>query len=277
MSESSPLPATFQFSQGKLQDYVDCQRRFQLRYILMQPWPALIVAPADEAERQMQRGADFHRLAHQYALGIDPQCLESSIADPILLDWWRTFLHHPPPDLPGTVRLPEVIVAAPLSGYRLLGKFDLLAVDPSRWVVVDWKTVRRQPSRTVLARRLQTLLYRYLAVEAGAALAGGKVPQPEQVELIYWFAQADGQTERFAYDAQQHTTTRAYLAELIGEIARQRAPIWPLTADQRQCRFCQYRSLCDRGVKAGFLAELEQDLEPDMFEIELEQIAEIEF
>jgi hypothetical protein len=267
----------FRFSQGKLQDYVDCQRRFQLRHVLMQPWPALIVAPADGAERQMRRGADFHRLAHQYALGMDPQRLEASIADPILLDWWRTFLRQPPPDLPGAVRLPEVVLAAPLSGYRLVAKFDLLAIGPDRWVIVDWKTVNRRPSRSVLAGRLQTLLYRYLAVEAGAALVGGKAPRPEQVQLIYWFAQAEGQTERFAYDAQQHTTTRAYLAELIGEITSQRAPIWPLTADESQCRLCQYRSLCDRGVKPGFVEELEEDLEPDMFEIELEQIAEIEF
>jgi hypothetical protein len=45
----------------------------------------------------------------------------------------------------------------------------------------------------------------------------------------------------------------------------------------RQCRFCNYRSLCDRGVKAGFLVDLERDLEPEEIEIDLEQIAEIEF
>ena len=71
-----PLPDLFQFSQGKLQDYVDCPRRFQLRYVLMQPWPALVVEPPDEAELQMRRGSDFHRLAQQQALGLEPERLE---------------------------------------------------------------------------------------------------------------------------------------------------------------------------------------------------------
>ena len=48
-------------------------------------------------------------------------------------------------------------------------------------------------------------------------------------------------------------------------------------ADERLCRFCNYRSLCERGVEAGFLADLKDDLEMDDLEIDLEQIAEIEF
>ncbi len=68
-----PLPDTFQFSQSSLQDYVDCPRRFQLRHILMQPWPALLTEDSHRFDHHVQRGRDFHRLAHQYALGIAPK------------------------------------------------------------------------------------------------------------------------------------------------------------------------------------------------------------
>jgi hypothetical protein len=272
------IPATFQFSQGKLQDYVDCPRRFQLRYLLMQPWPALITEPAIEAERQMQRGADFHRLAHQFALGLDPARLAATIHDEVLARWWQTFLSHPPAGLPDTSRRAEVVVTAPLAGFRLLAKFDLLAADPGRRLaIVDWKTSLKPPPRAVLARRLQTRVYRYLAVEATAEFNAGRPPRPDQVEMIYWFANDGGTTERFSYDAAQHAADRDYLAGLIGEIAVRDEEIWPLTPDLRQCRFCNYRSLCDRGVKAGFLEDLDQDLEPAELEIDLEQIAEIEF
>ncbi len=292
---TTPLPANFRFSQASLQDYVDCQRRFQLRYVLMQPWPALVTDSPHEFEEHMQRAADLHRLAHQYYLGkevgLEPAHLAEAIADAELAHWWQTFLAHPPPGLPQTLRRPEVVLTAPLAGYRLLAKIDLLASGPSRvqpsiprpsaadhrLLVVDWKTAKRRPSRAVLARRLQTRVYRFLAVEAGAGFFGGKPPAPEQVEMLYWFATDRGRVERFAYDAAQHAADRDYLAGLVDEIIAHREPIWPLTDDVGQCRFCNYRSLCERGVRAGFFADLEVDVEPQRIEIDLEQIAEIEY
>ncbi len=275
---SVSLPETFQFSQGSLQDYVDCPRRFQLRYLLMQPWPALIVEPADEAEQHMQRGADFHRLARQYALGLDAERLAATIHDETLAGWWQTFLDHPPANLPPGSHRAEVVVTAPLAGFRLVATFDLLAVEPGqRFVVVDWKTWLKPAHRATLARRMQTRVYRYLAVKAGAEFNGGQRPEPQQVEMVYWFANQGGATHRFAYDAAQHADDREYLSGLIKEIAARDQEIWPLTPDLRQCRFCNYRSLCERGVKAGFLDELEEDLEPAELEIDLEQVAEIEF
>jgi CRISPR/Cas system-associated exonuclease Cas4 (RecB family) len=278
MTETSALPKCFQFSQARLQDYVDCPRRFQLRHLLMQPWPALIAEPAIEAEQDRQRGANFHRLVQQHTSGVDTDRLEEAIRDPILLQWWHAFLVHPPADLPEAVRRAELLVAAPLAGFRFVAKIDLLAADPGhRVVVVDWKTLRRVPPRPTLADQLQTLIYRYLAVEAGTTHFGGLRPGPRQVEMVYWFANAPEETQRFGYDQQQHNATRQYLADLVHEIQTTHASIWPLTDDGRQCRFCKYRSLCDRGVQAGFLDDLEFDLEPDEPEIDLEQIAEIEF
>lgn len=272
------LPATFQFTQGKLQDYVDCMRRFQLRHVLMQPWPALITDQPDQFELHLQRGAALHRLAHQHARGIEPQRLAKTIHDDTLAQWWQTFLHKPPQGLPNVIRRAEIVLAAPLAGYRLLAKYDLIAVQPGqRFAIVDWKTAAKQPRRSHLTRRLQTVVYRALAVEAGAALNGGQPPAADQVEMIYWFAQSNGATEHFAYDHTQHSATLAYLGDLIAEIAGRTEPIWPLAGDQDQCRFCNYRSLCERGVKAAFLDELEDDLEPFESVFDLEQIAEVEF
>ena len=272
------LPAAFQFTQGNLQDYVDCHRRFQLRHLLMQPWPALITARPDQFELHLQRGAALHRLALQYARGIDPQRLAETIHDDTLAQWWRTFLQRPPRDLPQAIRRAEISLAAPLGGHRLVAKYDLIAVQPGhRFVIVDWKTTAKRPQRSQLARRLQTLVYRYLAVEAGAGLNEGDPPAPGQVEMIYWFAASHGQIERFAYDDAQHTAARAALQDLIAQIATHTEPVWPLTQDPGQCRFCNYRSLCERGVTAGFLDDLEDDLEPLEAAIDLEQIAEVEF
>jgi CRISPR/Cas system-associated exonuclease Cas4 (RecB family) len=273
-----PTAYNLPFSQGSLQDYVDCPRRFQLRYLLMQPWPALITDAPGEFEMHLQRGADFHRLAHQHTLGLDAERLAATLHDETLARWWSTFLAHPPARLPETIRRAEVAVTAPLAGQRLVAKFDLLAVEPGQHlVIVDWKTSLKRPSRVTLARRLQTRVYRYLAVEAGAAFNGGQRPEPEQVEMVYWFAEFGGATERFPYDADQHAADHDYLAGLIAEITIRDEETWPLTPDERQCRFCNYRSLCERGVKAGFLGDLDEDVKMDELEINLEQVAEIEF
>jgi len=45
-SDVAALPEGFEFSQGVLQDLVDCPRRFQLQYVQAQPWPAVDVEPA---------------------------------------------------------------------------------------------------------------------------------------------------------------------------------------------------------------------------------------
>jgi CRISPR/Cas system-associated exonuclease Cas4 (RecB family) len=272
------LPEAFQFTQGKLQDYVDCPRRFQLRHVLMQPWPALITGEPERFELHMQRGAALHRLAHQHARGIDPARLAETIHDETLARWWQTFLRRPPRDLPEAVRHAEIVLAGPIGGHRLLAKYDLIAIQPGeRLVIVDWKTVGKQPSRATLAGRLQTVVYRYLAVEAGAALNSGRPAAPEQVEMIYWFAQSHGQTERFAYDRAQHDGSRAHLLDLTSQITAHTEPVWPLTADESRCRLCKYRSLCERGATAGFFDDLEDDIEPLEDAIDLEQIAEVEF
>ena len=52
------------------------------------------------------------------------------------------------------------------------------------------------------------------------------------------------------------------------------------TADDARCKFCTYRSLCDRGISAGEIELGEVFDEPgsgEDFELDFDQIAEIEF
>ena len=65
-----PLPDNFQFSQASLQDFVDCPRRFHLRYLLNVAWPAAEAEPIEEQERRVQLGLAFHRMVQQQLVGI---------------------------------------------------------------------------------------------------------------------------------------------------------------------------------------------------------------
>ncbi|HUW12148.1 MAG TPA: PD-(D/E)XK nuclease family protein [Anaerolineae bacterium] len=289
------LPTDFQFSQGSLQDYVDCPRRFHLRYVQRLAWPAIDAEPALENERYLQQGAAFHRLAHQHALGIpaDKLAVATDADDADIRRWWRNYLQSGPAGLPA-IRYPEVVLSAPLEGYRLLARYDLVAIDPAmgaatgrgqRVVIVDWKTSRRRTPRERLQGRLQTRVYPFLLVQAGSHLNNVHPVLPEQVEMVYWFSDFPADPERFSYDQAQHEADEAYLAELIGEIAgRTTDEDFPLTADERRCRYCRYRSLCRRGERAGLLDDDDGELagdfdsaaDPDAF-LDIEQIAEIEY
>jgi CRISPR/Cas system-associated exonuclease Cas4 (RecB family) len=276
------LPADFQFSQNSLQDYTDCPRRFQLRYLLRQPWPAVESEPLVEYERLMERGRRFHQLAQRHNLGLTEAELSSSIDDPHLRRWWRNYLESPPPDLPTALRRPEVTLSTPLGGYRLVARYDLLALEPGRRaVVVDWKTNQTRPDSAALAARLQTRVYRYVLVQAGSSLNGGHPLSPPQITMVYWFAEHPAQPEILPYDDAQYAADAAHLADLVAHIAARAAGDeleWPLTPDERHCRFCVYRSLCDRGVFPGPLSEFDSDQALDLsLDFEFEEVEEIEY
>jgi CRISPR/Cas system-associated exonuclease Cas4 (RecB family) len=292
------LPTDFQFSQGSLQDYVDCPRRFQLRYIQRLAWPAVEAEPALENEQHLQQGAAFHRLVHQHVLGLSPERLSSTITDEELSRWWHNYLESAPADL-AKWRYPEVVLSAPVSGHRLVAKYDVIAVDARRRVVIlEWKTSRKRPQRKWLAERLQTRVYPYLLVRAGSHLLeigdGGlemgdwRPFQPEQVEMVYWFANFPQDPECFPYDAAQYEADDHYLVSLIEEIKELALSLskglgdedFPLTTQERRCRYCPYRSLCQRGVRAGTFDEAEDDMTPEdlsQLDFDFEQIAELEF
>jgi len=274
------LPEHFQFSQGSLQDFVDCRRRFELRYIQQLAWPAIESEPALENEVFLQKGALFHRLAHQHSLGVPDEKLDPLAGDEDLARWWENFKRFAA-DLPEMTRYPEVSLTAPLGDYRLVAKYDLVGIHPDgRAVIYDWKTSRRRSRSEWLAERLQTRVYPYLLVRAGGQFNEGIPLTPEGVQMVYWFADHPDDPQHITYDKKKYVADHAYLSELVATITALGSSEFPLTNDVRRCAYCVYRSLCDRGIKAGDWDAFEADLEAgeglDLV-LDFEQIAEIEF
>lgn len=274
---TTPLPETFAFSQSSLQAYEDCPRRFWLAYVEQLPWPAIEAAPVQEYEQLMRLGANLHLLIQRAEIGIDPAQLAFGLDQP-LAGWFDAYVRHRPADLPNTFVEAERVLTIPLGNYRLAAKFDLLTADADgRVVIIDWKTARQRTEPGVLRRRMQTLVYPYVLVEASAGLPWGPV-QPEQVEMRYWFTAAPGQPVSFRYDRAQHDATHALLQQIVGNIlAGHTEADFPKAPDtevnrKRLCSYCIYRSRCNRGVTAGDLTEL-VDTE-EFFAVDLESALE---
>lgn len=283
MPQSTTLPPHFQFSQSSLQDFVDCPRRFELKYIQELAWPAIKAQPILEHEQLMRLGSRFHQLVHQHLSGVPVERLTQTIEQPNLTRWWHNFLDHAP-DLGEWQIRSETALSAPLGGRRLIAKYDVLALKPgNKALIIDWKTSRKKTPRKWLRERLQTSVYPYILVQAGAKLNGGEAIQPEQIEMMYWFPEAPSEPERFAYNSQQYASDSerlTALAEQIIALSENGKNQFRLTADERRCRFCVYRSLCARGEKAGDLNDMEDIFAPGedaAFELDFEQIGEVEY
>jgi CRISPR/Cas system-associated exonuclease Cas4 (RecB family) len=271
------LPHSFVFSQASLQDYTDCPRRFQLRHLLGILWPARSATDV-EWERLARQGSAFHQLVHQHIAGLPVELLSARATDAHLEHWWHAYLAGFPPDLPTAARHSEVHLSTPLGAFRLAARYDLLAIEPEhRAVIVDWKTSERRPMRTWLEARWQTRVYRYVLAKAGAEIGNGRPFSPEQIDLIYWFANFAPQVERFPYRVQEYRSDEMLLMETTARIAARTQDTWPLTQELSRCRYCTYQTLCDREPANEGRVEPELEQDAGRFDIDIEQIAEVEF
>ena len=267
-------------SQSSLQDYVDCARRFQLRYLERLSYPAVESEPALENEKHIQEGEYFHRLAQQYLIGIPAEQIAKLANTANLQKWWANFLNSK--DLSGlraadlTGLYAEATLSAPLGTFRLLAKYDLIAIGNGKATIYDWKTYRKRPRNEWLSARMQTRVYRALLVHAGAHLNNGEPFTPEQIEMVYWFSDFPDDPARFTYTSAQYQRDWDLLTKLADEI--QNASLYPLTDDRTKCLYCPYRSYCERGVRAGDVDQAEAEMEAEeLFDVNFEQIGEIEF
>lgn len=280
---------TFQLttlSQSSLQDYMDCAQRFKLRYLDRLSYPAAETEPTLENEKHQQEGEYFHRLVQQHLIGIPAEQIAKFANTANLQRWWDNFQQSP--EL-STLReiisngkrdlsklYPEATLSAPLGKYRLLAKYDLIALQDGKAIIYDWKTYRKRPRNEWLAARMQTRVYRALLVQAGAHLNGGKPFEPEQIEMIYWFPDFPDDPARFPYMSVQFQRDWDTLLKLSEEVAS--ASSYPLTEDRQKCLFCTYRSYCERGIQAGHAEQVEAEMEAEeLFDVNFEQIGEIAF
>jgi len=273
-------------SQSSLQDYIDCPRRFQLRYLERLSYPAVESEPALENEKHQQEGEYFHRLVQQSLIGIPDEQIGKLANSANLKRWWENFLAAQ--DLRGLKDLgglyTETTLSAPLGNFRLLAKYDLIAIHDGKATIYDWKTYRKRPRNEWLTARMQTRVYCALLVHAGAHLNDGKPFEPEQIEMIYWFAEFPDEPARFEYTSTQYKRDWDMLLKLSEEIqsglrqAQDNASSYPLTDDRQKCVFCTYRSYCERGTQAGDAEQAEAETEAEeLFDVNFEQIGEIAF
>jgi hypothetical protein len=257
------LPDSFAFTQQNLQDFSDCKRRFYLRHVVNLEWPAIESEPVRQQEDLIQLGTRFHLMCQQALAGVPSDILTISIDNPELEMWWQNFLRLGFHTKPGDFTV-EKLLSIPFAGFRLAAKFDLLLKSPTGKITIyDWKTSQHQPKRQTLLERMQSRVY--------PLVAGYETD--EEIEMVYWYPAFPDSPVRFVNTLQQRKIDEAFLDSLIVEISSLHENEFSLTNQERKCKFCRYRSLCDRGVTAGISSPTsESDFSDSTFDFDFESL-----
>jgi len=266
------------YSQKKLQDFLDCPRRYELKYLLTQPWPAIQSEPVLEFEKHMVLGQQFHLMAQQYFSNLDENIISDQIQSGELKRWWHSFL----PFAKELIEIPhkaELELIAQFNGNRLIGILDLLLIHPDqKFTIIDWKTNKQRLSKTYLQNHIQTRLYPLILQKAGKYINNKLEIEPYQIEMIYWFPEFPNSPVSFTYSMESFQKDCSFIQNIIDSIESTTAGSFQKTIQEKHCKFCNYRSLCDRGVTAGIVESDETiDWQKEIDEIDLSQIGEIAF
>ena len=275
-----PLGRDFVFSANNLQDYLDCPRRFELKYFLKQSWPAITSHPVQEMEYKIQMGNRFHKIVHQFLSGIPGNVLDNSIDDPDLKDWFVKIQEFIKPYLNFSY-FSEFTVTMPFEGFRLIAIFDFITLTGSKKIIIgDWKTTTRNPKRELYLQSFQSFLYPFMVFENWDHIfTQADLLQQEDISMEYWFPAFPEKTIALEYSSASHTTSQEVISSLLNEIAIKEPGTFEKTANEKRCTYCQYRSLCERGIQAGkFEGADDEPRDESLIDyLDFDQIEEIAF
>jgi hypothetical protein len=268
------IPNNFIFSQNNLQDYQDCPRRFYLRHLLKQDWPAVETEPVQDQEKLIALGERFHLMVQQYFAGLPNESISAGIENPILMEWWNQFIAKQLLNLPG-MKISENSFTIPFESYRLTAKIDLLLIQEDKQIkIYDWKTSQHTPRSKWLAQRLQTRVYPFVISVLLPSFFPLGENNKEQIEMIYWYPSFPDFSLNFPYSQESFLQDQEYLSNLVNEISSKDGTDFLLTNNEKMCKYCRYRSLCDRGITAGNVNDLGSldDTDNSAFDIDLDTI-----
>lgn len=271
-----------QLSQGHLQTFDDCPRKFQYQYL-----DQIGVPNSPEEQARYLWGSRFHLLLQQHELGLAVESLAAEHSP--LDDWLKSFLQAEPTIIgsgeetapPPLQRQSEQLRSQLIQNFFVVAIYDLFLAYPNRAQILDWKTYPRPQNPQYLTQSWQTRLYLYLLAETSTYA-------PEQLSMTYWFFErsvpaADSQDDpaipefiQIPYSATLHHQTYHDLHQrlqrlevLLADYADDK-PFPQLPEGATRCHTCAFAVQCQRSLQAKTLAE------EQWTELDFEQIPEVD-
>ena len=227
-------------TQTQISAFERCRRFYFLKYIEKLAWPV-----ENTLSAEIQRGADFHLLARQLIMGLDPSELIIPSESEILRRWIDDFCAKI--QLREQDRVcAEKEVSAVHAGVLWLGMFDALAVKDGRITIFDWKTTGHPAAAAEYLRSPQTKLYRFLAKMCAPRILeiGPQQLPAENIEMIYWFPEHPDAEIRLPYSERSFREDLTWLEYKAAEMSSEDPGDYPRTDKTGNCRFCEFETHC---------------------------------
>ncbi|TVQ61067.1 MAG: PD-(D/E)XK nuclease family protein [Spirulina sp. DLM2.Bin59] len=235
-------------SQGHLNTFAKCPRRYQYQYIDQLNAP---ISPDHQA--QLDRGSRLHHLMQQRELGLSLDAILNP-DDPLRAMYDALLAAVPDLEDASISRAAEQSRTLVWDGVALTVIYDLLMVKGDRALIFDWKTYQNPPRRDILQQNWQTQLYPFV-------LAATSDYAPEQITMTYWIVDQTNQvhSETFAYSAQWYQQTQANLRQSLmalemaqSEYQEQGKPFPQVNIQAQKCQRCPFQQPCQRQETVTF-------------------------
>ncbi|GEM_PF-1098671 len=229
-----------QISQSQIQDFQFCHRKYYLAHVRRLAWPAPITPSFRKMEENMRQGKAFHLFVHRYLQNILPE--NGQPVDPAIQKWVDNFkAHHP---LPAKAQIfTEKEVTTVLGDTIWIGDFDVLAVQPDRIQIFDWKTSEKPGDPLRLKNSPQTRLYLFLLLKNLNRFTRSRL-NAENLEMIYWYPNAPLASVRIAYSNEKAQQDESYLQRISAQLSSDQAEDYLETDDRQKCSYCRYQKFC---------------------------------
>ena len=227
-------------TQTQISAYERCRRFYYLKYVEKLAWPV-----EESVSAEIQRGADFHLLARQLIMGLEPSELLFPSDDGKMRQWIENFCRKfPLKNLDGVFAEKEA--SAIHADVLWLGMFDALAVKDDRITIYDWKTTGHPADPADYLKSPQTKLYRFLAKMCAPRILGiGLHGLPaENIEMVYWFPEHPDTEIRLPYSESAFREDLTWLQYKAAEMNSEAPEDYPRTDKERNCRFCKFETRC---------------------------------
>lgn len=238
------LLPTFTFSQSSLQSYMDCPLRFRLRYIDGLQWPAPRLQSDLKFEKERKAGIAIHRLIHQYFMGLNSDKLfrTAELYSEELTEWLKAVVSAFSLEEDECRYLSEYRLTRSLADHNVTAIYDLIIIKDNQYTIIDWKSSARLPNRTQIMKSAQKRLFPLLM----ASWINTQGIPPESLKIIFWELNFPELSFSFPYNLNSFNEDLAWFTALSTEIQLTPYEGFCETSQPSHCRYCQYRSYCQK-------------------------------
>lgn len=230
----------FLYSQNSINTYKSCPLKFRYKYIDKVNWKQ-----DDENSRayyeNLKLGTDFHLICERYFNNIPTGIEHCKNHD---FSVWLDKIKRLIPLRNEHIYLPEYEIRYKLEGVNIQAKYDLIIISEDNISIWDWKTENRKLDYNSVEKRMQTIIYLFLATEVIPKIYNKNI-RYENISINYYQPEYYNEPITIKYSDEKHTQSKCNIKNYIDKIMQTCYEDEISLKNNKHCKFCEFNKLCN--------------------------------